>query len=231
MNPVRLHLRRLLIGAHPRDRRLHRARHRHALRTRALVLEVTAAGLIKPASVFDVLRTDAYDFEALALKEGQTELGQASVKLRDRIIVESFVVFQVVLYLAQQVYEYRKTKKATGSAMAYLKSWYERPTPRHIRTTTGLSYYRPLPPYRSLIELAWIATYITAMSIRVATMLDPRFAVLKSPFGEKFVDYSGIATSYALGRASQLWRHRHPISSPPRSSLYSGTSSRGTSTP
>ena len=34
------------------------------------------------------------------------------------------------------------------------------------------------------------------MSIRVATMLDPRFAVLKSPFGEKFVDYSGIATSY-----------------------------------
>ena len=110
-----------------------------------LVLEVTAAGLIKPASVFDVLRTDAYDFEALALKEGQTELGQASVKLRDRIIVESFVVFQVVLYLAQQVYEYRKTKKATGSAMAYLKSWYESLAPRLIRTTTGLSYRSQSP--------------------------------------------------------------------------------------
>ena len=41
------------------------------------------------------------------------------------------------------------------------------------------------------------------MSIRVATMLDPRFAVLKSPFGEKFVDYSGIATSYMSS-----WRRR-----------------------
>ena len=86
---------------------------------------------------------------------------------------------------------------------------------------------------RSLIELAWIATYITAMSIRVATMLDPRFAVLKSPFGEKFVDYSGIATSYALGRASKTVSYGvvGTPSSPPRSSLYSGTSSPGTSTP
>ena len=54
------------------------------------------------------------------------------------------------------------------------------------------------------------------MSIRVATMLDPRFAVLKSPFGEKFVDYSGIATSYdrrLIGQGASS--HAQPHSSYP----------------